>query len=282
MLSEGPAVLILQTTRWDIKKGRWVWSSCSQQPSEDKRLECSVSIASYGGVSALWQICCEMEEKIFAGETKTGVNRLRDSAVVIRIRKVEGGGGGWRGRRRKTGADASGQFFFFSFLLYFLFSMFSWWVFFFRDVKFFTHVQAAVEESHDCWDEEGNGRIQDLGLDMYAQGKKKVSSAFEVFKDIFQTRVCPAVMSCHFDPCVLFVKILLFGLVEYFFNNSIFSPITNQTLFFSQVRFTFTVVSLSSVCGWDFVDWILSRRPPSPHHEDVLWFLSHVLDHVSD
>lgn len=52
---------------------------------------------------------------------------------------------------------------------------------------------------------------------MYAQGKKNVSSAFEVFKDIFQTRVCPAAMSCHFDPCVLFVKILLFGLVEFFF-----------------------------------------------------------------
>lgn len=25
-----------------------------------------------------------------------------------------------------------------------------------------------------------------------------------------------------------------------------------------------------------------ARRPPSPHHEDVLWFLGHVLDHVSD
>lgn len=140
MLTEGLAVS-LQTTRWDIKKkgGRRVWSGCSEQPRRTKewnaaslkrRRFCSVSRC--GRFAVRWR-------KIFAGDTKTGVNRVQDSAAVIR-----GGGNKW-------------ELMFFSWL--------------FCDVKCFTHAQSAVKRNREL----KRDKDRDLETDIYRSTGKKTS-----------------------------------------------------------------------------------------------------------
>ncbi len=116
------------------KKGAFS-SSCSEQPTKDKSLECSVSIVAHGGVSAACLAVADLlrdGEKIFAGETKPGVNRVQDSTVVIR------------------GGEITRSSCFLCFLAGFV-----------CDVKCFTHVPSVAKRKKKA--KEGSGMSTEIG-----------------------------------------------------------------------------------------------------------------------